>query len=180
MVELEQMRSADVVRAVADGRLDFGIVREDAVPKEVKRWRLGEVGARRLGGVEVALVDLTREAFDVLQHGRDLSADLGGGRQIGLPQPVMAHHPLLIGVGDAAPLQGLHCIEGLRKSRLQLIQQVRVEPHTADVQVKTQAGVMVKPILITIPEVMHRSGGVEVEEMWMNRRLRIYVRLACV
>lgn len=44
MVELEQMRSADVVRAVADGRLDFGIVREDAVPKEIKRWRLGEVG----------------------------------------------------------------------------------------------------------------------------------------
>jgi DNA-binding transcriptional LysR family regulator len=44
MVELEQLRTADVVRAVADGRLDFGIVREDAVPKEIKRWRLGEVG----------------------------------------------------------------------------------------------------------------------------------------
>lgn len=44
MVELEQMRSADVVRAVADGRFDFGIVREDAVPKEIKRRRLGEVG----------------------------------------------------------------------------------------------------------------------------------------
>jgi DNA-binding transcriptional LysR family regulator len=44
MVELEQMRSADVLRAVADGRLDFGIVREDAVPKEIKRWKLGEVG----------------------------------------------------------------------------------------------------------------------------------------
>lgn len=44
MVELEKMRSADVVRSVADGRLDFGIVREDAVPKEIKRWRLGEVG----------------------------------------------------------------------------------------------------------------------------------------
>lgn len=44
MVELEQMRSAEVVRAVADGRLDFGIVREDAVPAEVKRWKLGTVG----------------------------------------------------------------------------------------------------------------------------------------
>jgi DNA-binding transcriptional LysR family regulator len=44
MVELEQMRSADVVRAVADGRLDFGLVRDDAVPKEIKRWRLGQVG----------------------------------------------------------------------------------------------------------------------------------------
>ncbi|MES2923883.1 MAG: LysR family transcriptional regulator substrate-binding protein [Verrucomicrobiota bacterium] len=44
IVELEQMRSADVVRSVADGRIDFGIVREDAVPSEIKRWRLGKVG----------------------------------------------------------------------------------------------------------------------------------------
>ena len=44
MVELEQLRTLDVVRAVADGRLDFGIVREDAVPAEMKRWRLGSVG----------------------------------------------------------------------------------------------------------------------------------------
>jgi DNA-binding transcriptional LysR family regulator len=29
---------------VADGRLDFGIVREDALPTETKRWRLGSVG----------------------------------------------------------------------------------------------------------------------------------------
>jgi DNA-binding transcriptional LysR family regulator len=42
LVELEVMRSAEVVRSVADGRL--GIVREDAVPAEIKRWRLGQVG----------------------------------------------------------------------------------------------------------------------------------------
>ncbi len=44
MVELEQLRTLDVVRAVADGRLDLGIVREDALPAETKRWRLGSVG----------------------------------------------------------------------------------------------------------------------------------------
>jgi DNA-binding transcriptional LysR family regulator len=44
MVEMEQLRTADVVRAVADGRLDFGIVREDAVASETKRWPLGKVG----------------------------------------------------------------------------------------------------------------------------------------
>lgn len=44
MVELEQLRTLDVVRAVADGRLDFGIVREDSLPPETKRWRLGSVG----------------------------------------------------------------------------------------------------------------------------------------
>jgi DNA-binding transcriptional LysR family regulator len=44
MIETEQLRSLDVVRAVADGRLDFGIVREDALPPETQRWRLGLVG----------------------------------------------------------------------------------------------------------------------------------------
>jgi len=44
MVELEQMRTLDVVRGVADGRLDFGIVREDSLPAETKRRRLGSVG----------------------------------------------------------------------------------------------------------------------------------------
>lgn len=44
MIELEQLRTLDVVRGVADGRLDFGIVREDALPKETKRRRLGSVG----------------------------------------------------------------------------------------------------------------------------------------
>ncbi len=44
MVELVQLRTLDVVRAVADGRLDFGIVREDAVPAETQCWRLGSVG----------------------------------------------------------------------------------------------------------------------------------------
>jgi DNA-binding transcriptional LysR family regulator len=44
LVELEQHRSADIVRGVADGRLDFGIVRDDAVPPEVKRWKLGKIG----------------------------------------------------------------------------------------------------------------------------------------
>jgi DNA-binding transcriptional LysR family regulator len=39
-VELEQMRSGEVV----DGRVDFGIVREDAAPAELQRWPLGKVG----------------------------------------------------------------------------------------------------------------------------------------
>ena len=43
-VEMEQLRTLGVARAVADGRLDFGVLREDAVPKESKRWRLGPVG----------------------------------------------------------------------------------------------------------------------------------------
>jgi DNA-binding transcriptional LysR family regulator len=44
IIEAEQMRTMDVVRSVADGRIDFGIVREDALPPETKRLRLGSVG----------------------------------------------------------------------------------------------------------------------------------------
>ena len=44
IVELEHLRTAEIVRGVADGRLDFGIVREDAITAEVKRWKLGRIG----------------------------------------------------------------------------------------------------------------------------------------
>jgi DNA-binding transcriptional LysR family regulator len=43
-VELEMLRTLDVARAVADGRLDFGVLRADAIAKDVKRWPLGQVG----------------------------------------------------------------------------------------------------------------------------------------
>jgi DNA-binding transcriptional LysR family regulator len=44
LIELEQLRSADIVRGVADGRLDFGMVREDAIAPEMERWPLGRIG----------------------------------------------------------------------------------------------------------------------------------------
>ncbi|MCU0796501.1 MAG: LysR family transcriptional regulator [Akkermansiaceae bacterium] len=44
VLELEPCRSADVARGVSDGRLDFGILREDAAPAEAKRWKLGRIG----------------------------------------------------------------------------------------------------------------------------------------
>jgi len=44
VIELEPCRSADVARGVSDGRLDFGILREDAAPADAKRWRLGRIG----------------------------------------------------------------------------------------------------------------------------------------
>jgi DNA-binding transcriptional LysR family regulator len=44
VLELEQCRSAEVARGVADGRLDFGILREDAAPEGMKRWKLGRIG----------------------------------------------------------------------------------------------------------------------------------------
>lgn len=77
VLELEQSRSADVVRGVADGRLDFGIVREDAVPKETKRWKLGAIGyalfapkAAWKKGADVNRVIATHPMADLLHGGQ--------------------------------------------------------------------------------------------------------------
>jgi DNA-binding transcriptional LysR family regulator len=44
VIEMEQLRSAEVSRQIGDGRLDLGIVRDDAVPKGTRRWNLGRIG----------------------------------------------------------------------------------------------------------------------------------------
>ena len=44
ILEFEQSRSADVVRGVTDGRLDFGIVRDDALSEGIARRSLGAIG----------------------------------------------------------------------------------------------------------------------------------------
>jgi len=41
LIEYEQLRSADITAGVADGRLDFGLVRADAVHAGMKKWRIG-------------------------------------------------------------------------------------------------------------------------------------------
>lgn len=41
LMEYEQHRSAEIVAAVADGRLDFGVVRADAVHSGMRKWRVG-------------------------------------------------------------------------------------------------------------------------------------------
>ncbi len=43
LIEFEQLRSGEIVAAVSDGRLDFGVVRADAVHAGMKKWRLGEL-----------------------------------------------------------------------------------------------------------------------------------------
>lgn len=42
-LEIEQHRSADIVAGVSDGRLDFGLVRSDAVSGGVRQWKLGKL-----------------------------------------------------------------------------------------------------------------------------------------
>ncbi len=43
MLECEQQRSAEIVSGVSDGRLDFGLVRADAVPAGMRKRRIGRL-----------------------------------------------------------------------------------------------------------------------------------------
>lgn len=65
-VELEMMRTMDVARAVADGRLDFGILREDAVPEERERVVLGATGYSLVA--PFALWKSGRDVIDVIRE----------------------------------------------------------------------------------------------------------------
>ena len=65
LVELEQFRSADIVRSVTDGRLDFGIVRNNAVTAGMKCWKLGMIGYALFGPTSIWKAGVTVE--DVLR-----------------------------------------------------------------------------------------------------------------
>ena len=69
------------------------------------------------GREHAAVVDARRE----VQHARlrlaDGRGDLRRGRPLRGAQPVVADHPLLVGVGEAAPLERLHRRERLRERR---------------------------------------------------------------
>jgi DNA-binding transcriptional LysR family regulator len=71
------MKTTDVVSAVADGRIDIGIVREDAIPPETKRYRLGGIGYVAIGANAhwkgcVTATDLLKQApvVDLLPGGK--------------------------------------------------------------------------------------------------------------
>lgn len=77
LIELEQLRSAEIVRGVADGRIDFGIVRESAIPPELKRWKIGRIGYALFAPVSVW--NTSRTVEDALR-GTPIGELLPGGQ----------------------------------------------------------------------------------------------------
>ena len=71
--------------------------------------------ARRtnLGGVDAA-----HKSSNIRLRLFNLSGDLRIGGQIGVTQPIMPHHPPLIGVGNSTSLQRLHIGQRLIQQRL--------------------------------------------------------------
>ena len=83
----------------------------------------------------------------------------------------MTHLTLLIGIGDGASLQLLHCNEGLVHPRLQLLQVARVHMHPADVEPDAQ--IIVIPTEIAEPLPLNMSvGSVEIRKAHAGRTVQ--------
>lgn len=77
-LDLIQMRSKEVVRAVADGRIDLGVVRRDAVPPHLAEVSIGEIGYSLFGPKRLAPGAEKRDACELL-HSLPLVQVLSGG-----------------------------------------------------------------------------------------------------
>ncbi len=113
-------------------------------------------------GAQPPIVDPGGKLLDSLESGLDLCADLGGGGQFWRPQPVVAHHAALVGVGLGPTLQVLHGLQGLAQGSLHLLQEGPVQVHPADVHGQAGVGIFVEHLLETLPvaglDFSHRVG----------------------
>ncbi len=82
----------------------------------------------------------------------DLRRDFRSGRQPGSAQPVMAHHAVLIRIGDGAALQLVHGAVGLPHLRLHALAEARLEVHAAGVQGQTDRLHPAQVAAIVVPQ----------------------------
>jgi hypothetical protein len=94
---------------------------------------------------------VTAEGLDPGHLGGDVLAGRLIRGQGGSAQPVVAHHPLLVLVGDRTTLEGRHRREGSIKAWGQVLQVVRVERHPADIQPDLQVLVVPEQVAETPP-----------------------------
>lgn len=78
-LDLLQMRSKDLVRAVTDGRIDLGVVRSDALPRHAASVPLGSFGYSLFGPKRLAPGADKRDVRELLR-GMPLVQVLAGGR----------------------------------------------------------------------------------------------------
>ena len=82
---------------------------------------------------------LAREGNNRVPGGIDLLRQGRCGRQMGSPQPVMAHHALLVGISNRAFLQCVHRFISALDGGLHLLQVGFVEVHAAYIDAETHA-----------------------------------------
>lgn len=106
------------------------------------------------------------EGEDAVEGSLDLGAEEGIGGEAGVAEPVVPHHPPLVGVGDGALLELPHRREGALHPRLHPLQELLSEPHPADVHEQAELLVLVQPLHVPLPQfdrvILHRAAAVPV------------------
>ena len=102
---------------------------------------------RDLSGVHVG-----GELFDTGVRVLDVRPQLRCWRELGIAQPVMADHPLLVWIRDRARLQLAHVQIRLFDARSHFLKKFIREPHPADVGGKIEIVVAKEIFLETRPE----------------------------
>ena len=76
------------------------------------------------------------------------------GSQGGVPQPIMADHPVFVGIGDGASLEFIHRGERLGQARLDLPDELLREIHSADVETQADRGELCVVTLKPLPKII--------------------------
>ena len=85
-------------------------------------------------------VNLSSEGLNVMDHLGDLTGDLRGRCERRIPQPVMPHHPLLVGIRNRPLLEGPHVVKRLLQPGPPLVDHRRRKGHAAEVETHPQGG----------------------------------------
>jgi len=127
LMETLSLRSADVVRALDDGQIDFGILREDSIPAAINRVEIGQLSYRLFVPAELAPSSTPRSgaAWDKLLSEIPQARLLGGGRlRLAIDE---AHQALACRPNIIAEASSLLQLAAMVKSG----QCAAVLPHTA-------------------------------------------------
>ena len=131
-------------------------LRPEGGPADADDQQVAEaLGARRL---HPAVVHAGGEVQDAGPGVADGGRDLRRGRLLRRPQPVVADHAVLVGVGDRPALERLHGIDrGLDRS-LALGEGRVAEPRAAQVEPHPETGVVEQQGLVALPELAWGHG----------------------
>jgi len=100
---------------------------------------------------DCAGMDFGREVVDRGERAGDLSRDFPGGSQVRGPQPVVADHAVLVGIGDGALFERSHVGERLFHRHFDFREKAVGERHAADIERHAERGVVVIELFETGP-----------------------------
>src|SRR3954466_13317962 len=101
---------------------------------------------------EVAVImNFGCKCFNIHDCPGDFVANLGHRREVWVAEPIMADHALLVGVGNRAFLERVHCGESLLHARLDEFEEAFRKLDAAQVQSEAELRIIEIPFLEMVP-----------------------------